>query len=495
MKIIYFLPFLLIFNCLTSCKIDDRILEIEKSEYPKEVAKIIVGKCAVSGCHNSISNQAAAGLNLETWETMFKGTNSGAVVIPYWHKQSSMFLFCNTYADLGLSNLPVMPVNQDPLSREEVITLRNWIDKGAPSSNGFVKFSDYAKKSKYYIATQGCDIVNTIDPISLVPMRYIQVGKSSLQESPHQVQVSPDGKYWYVIFTAGTVIQKFSTSNDDFIGEVTLNNGNGSGSGNWNTLTITDDGKYGYAVDWSPQGIINYIDLENMQIKRVYAYDWLKYPHGIAIHPSGKKLYVLSQAGNAMYKINITDPLYPELDSTISLDGNPIQYNAANPNSLNAHDIRFTPDGSKYFITCQKSNQVRVYNATTDAQLAIINVGSYPQEVVFSNTTNYAFVTCTEDTVTNIGKRGSVAVIDYKTNSLINKLYVGHQPHGIAVDDANKLVVIANRNQSNDGPAPHHTTECAGRNGYITFFNLTTLQLLQKRIEVTVDPYYVSIKK
>jgi DNA-binding beta-propeller fold protein YncE len=72
---------------------------------------------------------------------------------------------------------------------------------------------------------------------------------------------------------------------------------------------------------------------------------------------------------------------------------------------------------------------------------------------------------------------------------------VGHQPHGIAVDDANKLVVVANRNQSDDGPAPHHTTECAGRNGNIAFINLNTFEVLPKKIEVTVDPYYVSIKK
>jgi DNA-binding beta-propeller fold protein YncE len=487
--------FLYLALCVVSCKVDDKILKIEESDYPKDVAKIILAKCATSGCHNTNSNQAAAGLNLDTWDDMFMGTRSGAVVIPYWHTQSSMFLFCNTYNDLGLSNIPTMPSSKNPLSREEVITLRDWIDKGAPNANGIIKFSDYAFKSKYYVATQGCDIINIIDPKLLVPMRYVKVGKTAQQESPHQIQISPDGKYWYVIFTAGTTIQKYSTFDDSFIGEVTLNNGNGGGSGNWNTLVITSNGKYAFAVDWSPQGVINYLDLENLKVLRVYNSDWLKYPHAIALHPNGKKLYVLSQSGNAMYKINIENPLYPELDNTISLDGNPLQWDASNATSLNAHDIRFTPDASKYFITCQKSNEIRVYNAINDAQLASIKVGSYPQEIVFSETTNYAFVSCTEDTITTAKRRGSVAVLDYKNNSLVTKLYAGHQPHGIAVDDANKLVIVANRNQSDDGPAPHHTSECAGRNGNIAFINLTTLEVLPKKIEVTVDPYYVSVKK
>lgn len=45
----------------------------------------------------------------------------------------------------------------------------------------------------------------------------------------------------------------------------------------------------------------------------------------------------------------------------------------------------------------------------------------------------------------------------------------------------NKLVYVANRNAVADGPAPHHSTECGGRNGYVTTIDLNTSQLTGKR--------------
>jgi DNA-binding beta-propeller fold protein YncE len=126
--------------------------------------------------------------------------------------------------------------------------------------------------------------------------------------------------------------------------------------------------------------------------------------------------------------------------------------------------------------------------------LANVKVGSFPQEVVVSQKYNMAYVTCPEDTVTNPNLRGSVAIIDLNTKSLVKKIYTGHQPHGIAVDEANNKIIVANRNQSDDGPAPHHTSECGGRNGNLVSIDANTLLLNKKKIELSVDPYFVSIK-
>ena len=87
-------------------------------------------------------------------------------------------------------------------------------------------------------------------------------------------------------------------------------------------------------------------------------------------------------------------------------------------------------------------------------------------------------------------------------NSLITKIYTGHQPHGIAVDDNNNLVYVANRNASSGGPAPHHSitiSTCNGKNGYVTFIDMKTLSLVQqgsssKQVEVAVDPYAIAIR-
>ncbi|HLG04199.1 MAG TPA: c-type cytochrome domain-containing protein, partial [Bacteroidia bacterium] len=116
----------------TGCRQDKVIIDLEGSRYPEAVGKIILTECAVAGCHNTQSKDAAAGLDLSSWETMMQGDRNGAVVIPYSHEFSPLFLFTNTYADLGVQAEPTMPYQRDPLSHEEVITLRDWIDAGAP---------------------------------------------------------------------------------------------------------------------------------------------------------------------------------------------------------------------------------------------------------------------------------------------------------------------------------------------------------------------------
>ena len=56
-----------------SCQKDEAI--IDTANYPREVGKILVGKCATSGCHNDASYKIAAGLNLTTWSDLMKGSN------------------------------------------------------------------------------------------------------------------------------------------------------------------------------------------------------------------------------------------------------------------------------------------------------------------------------------------------------------------------------------------------------------------------------------
>jgi hypothetical protein len=36
------------------------------------------------------------------------------------------------------------------------------------------------------------------------------------------IRTSPDGQYWYVVFVANNILQKYKTSDDSFVGEVNL---------------------------------------------------------------------------------------------------------------------------------------------------------------------------------------------------------------------------------------------------------------------------------
>lgn len=473
---------------VSSCRNDKAYPDF--GNYPEKVGLIIHKNCISSGCHNSASKEGAGGLNLETWNTLFEGDNNGLSVIPYRPDFSSLSFFINTYTDLGTTLKPTMPLNKSVLSRDEVKTINNWILAGAPDRNGKIKFSDNVNRKKYYITNQGCDVVTVMDAETGLPMRYITVGNNNGIESPHMIKVSPDGKYWYVIFIGNNILQKYSCADDSFVDEVDFLSFNGVTSGNWNTFSITKDSKYAYCVDWSADGQIVYIDLDNMTVLQAYTGSGLlAEPHGSAIHPTMPLLYVSAQKGNFVYRIDISDPYNPTIDK-VSLDGNP----PSSTSSLDIHEIAISPDGTKYYATCQKTNEVRVVDVNTDQLLFTIPVGQYPQELCFSLNKNYLFVSCPEDLST--GKRGVVSIINYQTNTFVKNIHTGWQPHGIAVDDSKNLVIVANQNVNSAGPAPHHSNGCGGRNGYVTFIDLNSLDLIKKKnIEVSVQPYSISVRK
>src|ERR1044071_6130741 len=121
-----------------------------------------------------------------------------------------------------------------------------------------------------------------------------------------------------------------------------------------------------------------------------------EYPHGSFIH--GTNLYVTAQNGNFIYKVDISSPSFPNIDK-ISLQDTTTGTSdqcTTDPFSLNPHEIMFSPDGSKYFVTCQHSNEVRVMETATDRCLDSIPVGSYPVEMSVStnSATPYLFVSC-----------------------------------------------------------------------------------------------------
>ncbi len=477
---------LVVLSLFLSCR-RDVPAQLEESGFPNEVGKILLTNCATKGCHDATSKDASGGLNLESWTELFKGGSGGAVVIPFRYEFSTLHYYTNTYDDLGLALNPTMPLNGTPLSREEILTLRDWIESGAPDRNGKIAFEDNQDGGKYFISNQGCDEVAVFDQATDLCMRYVKVGKYPNIETPHMLKVSPDGHFFYVVFSVGNgalnYLQKFSAMNQQLVGEVNL------GAGSWNTFTISADGKRGYAMDWNANGGPVDVNLQSMTVIANYQ-GMLIDPHGSALN--GSTFYMTMQAGNGIYKADTSDLTNY---SMVSLD--PPAPADPGSNSLRIHEISFSPDGSKYFVTCQSPSNsgVRIFQTSNDSLLAIIPLGSYPSEMAVSTLMPYLFVTVMEDVTTFPGKRGSVAVINYQTHQLITSIYTGHQPHGIAISETQKKVYVANRNLDATGPAPHHSSVCGGRNGYLTVFDLNTLQMIPSlRTELSSDPYSVSTR-
>lgn len=452
--------------------------------YPDDIGAIIGTTCSVAGCHNSKSYQAAGSFNMETWQSMFAGSSNGSPVIPYNSQFSSLCYFINTYADLGIQNVPRMPLNMPALSHDEVKRVQDWISRGAPDAGGNVWASNPALK-KLYAVNQGCDVVTVFDSESKLPMRMISVGTKAGPDTPHQIRVSPDGQFWYVIFINNNIMQKFRCSDDNHVSDIPLTPmaaGTGTADAqDWNTMVISGDSKRAYCVSWTTSGKITAIDLEHEKLLHFLGGQY--FPHGISLNAAEDRIFVASQTGNFI----------SEIDTGFTIDNRHSLQNGLPPNeasSLDPHYMILTPDKNSLVITCQKSNELRVFDLNSYSVTAVIQTGVYPQEVVYSKAGNRYFVSCTEDSTTFPGSHGVVTCVDAGSYSPTH-IRCGFQPHGLAVDDYQNVLYVLSRNISVNGPLPHHTTTCAGKNGFVNFIDVNTLAVLKTQYELSVDPYYI----
>lgn len=449
-------------------------------DFPPEVGKIMVYKCATAGCHNNLSYAAAANLNLSTWNDLFKGSSSGSSVIPYRSDFSSLCYFINSFPELGPINYPSMPFNATALSYEEVKTIKDWIDAGAPDIKGNIKWTDNPNRSKYYVVNQGCDVVTVLDSETQLPIRYITVGNNPGNiEVPHIVKISPDQKYWYVVFLASNLLQKFRCSDDVLVGQVSL----GSNM-DWNTIVITDDGKKAFCVAWTGNGHIASVDLEKMKLIRNYG--GFPFPHGVALNGTNDTIYVTAQSGNFIFKLDTAFNNSEQISIQPGFSPNSIS-------SLDPHEIILSPDKKKFYITCQKSNDIRVFDIATKTISDIIPNIYYPQEMVLSPAKNKLYITCTYDTTSFTGAYGTVVCLDL-SNLSVQKNKVGFMPHGVGINESKNVLYVASRNILSSGPAPHHSSVCSGRNGFINYIDLNSFQVSNKRTEISVDPYAIGVR-
>lgn len=460
--------------------------------YPDPVAKIIQTKCATAGCHDEVSKEAAAGLSLATWAEAFEGSNNGnPAIIPYAVEPSSLFLFTNTFEDLGSSNTPVMPVNGDPLSREEIETLIDWINAGAPNADGHVMWSDDPEREKYYVLNLLCNQVAVFDRDSRKLMRYIDVPIQAGEFNSELVTADPTGEYWYVLLRSGRVI-KYNASNDQIVSDVDL------GVGTWIELAISDNGEKAVATSYRGNsdyygGSLTVVDLPTMTIDHVIdaPQDSVYFPFGAAWTPSGDAFYACAYLGNFIYKVDMTGA--PVVERIKIQEGEAWEWNQF---TYKPGMIEFMPGGNEYALLAEKPYEVRFYNAANDSLTGIVQVAKYPIAMSASATYPYLFVSCMEDQTTFSGK-SRVDVIDRNTHSLVTSIYAGYQSRGLVVDDEAGLVYVANRNADPTGAdVPHHYTSCDGNNGYVTIIDMSTLSLVPDyKVEVSVEPWAITLRK
>lgn len=457
--------------------------------FPEEVATIFRNSCSQSGCHNSKSFEAAAGLNLETWEALFEGSRGGSAVIPYSPLQSFLLYSINTDSSKGPILAPNMPIGNAPLSAEEFETIRNWIAEGARNSNGEERFHPLPTRRKWYVSNQGCDMVAVFDAESRQIMRYVEVGSNpDLAEQPIVLKMSKDQRFWYLAFLRfNPRIEKYSSQTDRLISTIPI------GFADWRSMEISNDGRLAFLASPALRRLA-VVDLVNEQL--VSAPELLNHEmNGLISHPIDDKLY-LARSGRSEIEIREFDQ-NGQFSNIRVID---LKQNIppSEPNLL-PFQIKFKPDGTQYFVTCLGSNELRVFNADSDSLMQVISMPALPTKMEISKSTNQIFISCMDDVTSfpnDPERRGSIVVLDLISLQQRATIYAGYQSFAMIVDDDSGLLAVANRNLLATGPAQHHSSPCQGRNGNLTLIDLENLELVKDyKIELLVDPIEIALKK
>jgi len=126
MKIFYRTAGKLIIVCLlplalTGCGSEKAV------SFSQDVKPIIEQNCLE--CHKAGGRgQAASGFSMESYDELMKGTNFGPMVIAGDAEGSNVLVLVEGRADPSIS----MPHGeQDPISRQDIQTIRSWINQGA----------------------------------------------------------------------------------------------------------------------------------------------------------------------------------------------------------------------------------------------------------------------------------------------------------------------------------------------------------------------------
>jgi YVTN family beta-propeller protein len=266
-----------------------------------------------------------------------------------------------------------------------------------------------------------------VDPASHEVKSKIPTGRG-----PHEVAVSPDNKRAYVC--------------------------------NYGAFGLF---KQGEQPKLEPGNSITVIDLGSGAVVDTFDLGEYQRPHGIAVSKDGSKLWVTSEASQAVLEVSVKDGailgtwktnqdishmLVPTPDEKKLFIAN-IRSGSATiierasgrvvslPTGDGAEGIDVTPDGKHVWVTNRAANTVSIIETATDSVVASLpSGGDFPIRVKFTPDGKEAWVSCAQS--------NRVTVFDTKSRKQIAQVEVGAVPVGVQMNPAGNRVYVANTNDN-----------------------------------------------
>lgn len=433
----------------------------EPVSFSKHIQPIFAYSCSGSECHAGAV--PARSLTLQSWATVMEGSEFGAVIVPFAARRSHLLQHISTDTSIAPMALPRMPLGQDALPREQILTIKRWIAEGAKSDAGEVALA--GDRPRVLVTNQAEDVVAAIDLGTRRIARYVSVGRrpdeSSVPEAPHNIIFAPDGRTFYINLIAAGEIEKYDAVTFEKLGSapVGLSPAQIAVTADGSTLFVSN-----FDMTFSQRFITRVAAATMTPLGDIETGGYA--PHGVTLSLDGTKLYTTNAGSDDVSEIDVASgdvlriiPIVP---------GAPLQ-----PGTKAKHEPYqsvLANGGALLYVTCRASAQVRVLDLETGRTIDSIPVGNRP--LILDRTPDSR-----EIWVPNQASE-SISIIDIETRRVTGTVTgLRTQPHAVAFSPDGRYAFVTCENTT--GAAQHHPTQGAKRPGYVYVVDTATRAIVQ----------------
>lgn len=285
------------------------------------------------------------------------------------------------------------------------------------------------------------------DTISFVDTATLEVvGTTTTGRGPHEVIVTPDGKWAFVANYEGPG-DSFSLIDVGGMEEVrkiptgTHRHPHG--------MVLSQDGQTLYATCEGTQTVIE-LDVATEKISRSFKTEQ-EISHMLVLTPDERKIYTANiRSGSATAIDLLSGKVVAQIATgagcegiAVSADGRWVWTTNRSADTLSIIDtetdqvvqtipcasfpirVQFTPDQKSALVSCAKSNQVAVFDLASGQEIRRIDIGAMPIGLLIEPEGKRAYAANTE--------ANTVSVLDLEGLAVVGQISTGQEPDGMAL--------------------------------------------------------------
>ncbi|AKB22332.1 beta-propeller fold lactonase family protein [Methanosarcina sp. WH1] len=212
-------------------------------------------------------------------------------------------------------------------------------------------------------------VVNEEGTVSIIDISTNNViGTVEVGEIPYGIAVTPDGKKVFVTDSGNVSVIDTSTNNIT----ATVSTGDTPLG-----VAVTPDGKKLYVANWGRQDIVAVIDTATNRVVGTINVGY--HPVGVAVSPDGTKVYVTNirehfegivevDADFVIGTVSVIDTATDTVTDTVKIGEEP-------------SGIAVSPSGTKVYVANYGNSSVSIIDTATNKVIGTVEVGSYPNGI------------------------------------------------------------------------------------------------------------------